>query len=153
LPPTLTLRPAPPRRRPSSLSARPAPAPRWVQSFLAGVQELALGGRDERGTLVRVHTVPVQQLPGLSAAAGQPWDADALLRFGDECLAWMRARAGAAGEGEALRFSHDPARRAVACAPAPGGGGGGGLAARLRALLGEGGGGGAGDGGGEPEAG
>jgi hypothetical protein len=102
-----------------------------VQSFLAGVQQLALGARDDKGTLVRVHTVAVQELPELSARATQPWDANMLLRFGDECLSWMRERAARAGEGAQLRFEHDPARRVVACREAPGGA----MAARLRRLL------------------
>jgi hypothetical protein len=116
------------------------------------VPQLALGGRDEKGVLRRVHLVEVTQLPELSARAGQPWDANALLRFGDECLAWMAAaaaRAGAAGGG-ALRFTHDPARGAVVAAPAPGGGG---MAARVREAIARGAaraaGGGGGDGGGD----
>jgi hypothetical protein len=109
-----------------------------VQSFLAGVQQMALGGRDEAGVLRRVHMVPVQQLPELSARAGQPWDANLLLRFGDECLAWMGERAAAAGEGAQLRFEHDPAKKAVVCGRVEGGK----MAERLGRLLGRGGGGG-----------
>jgi hypothetical protein len=108
------------------------PFPRWVQSFLAGVQQLALGGRDDKGVLRRVHLVPVQQLPDLSARAGQPWDANALLRFGDECLAWMARRAEVAGEGASLRFTHDPAKGVVACAAAPAVAG---MAARVQAAV------------------
>lgn len=118
---------------PDRLPLATRPNQRWVQSFLAGVQHLALGGRDDRGTLLRVHTVPVQRLPDLSARAGQPWDANVLLRFGDECLAWMAGAAARAGEGRTVRFAHDPERRAVVCSPAPDGGG---MGARLRRLLG-----------------
>ena len=107
----------------------------WVQSFLAGVPHLALGGRDDAGVLRRVRTVSVQALPELSARAGQPWDANALLRFGDECLAWVRARCAAAGAGAQLRFEHDPARGGIVCRRLDGGGGGGEQAATMRARL------------------
>lgn len=123
-------------RDPSHAAADHA-ARRWVQSFLAGVPHLALGGRDDAGVLRRVHTVPVVQLPNLSARAGQPWDANMLLRFGDECLAWMAERAAGAGEGSQLRFVFEPAARAVRCEPVAAGG----MAARLAALLPAGGGG------------
>lgn len=105
-----------------------------MQSFLAGVQQLALGGRDDRGTLLRVHTVPVQQLPELSARANQPWDANMLLRFGDECLAWMCERAAREGEGVQLRFDFDPGRKVVMSSVLQGGS----MAERLGGLLPEG---------------
>jgi len=61
----------------------------WVQSFLAGVPLMVLGGRDDKGMLQKIHQVPVQKLPELSAAAGMPWDPQQLLSFGEAVLDWM----------------------------------------------------------------
>lgn len=61
-------------------------------------------------TLLPLHA----RLPELSAKAGQPWDANMLLRFGEDCLAWM-ARHGAATPGQHLRFWYDPQTQTVRC--------------------------------------
>jgi hypothetical protein len=42
---------------------------------------------------LQVQEVPVQLLPGLSANAGQPWDPNLLLGFGDAVLSWIAAAA------------------------------------------------------------
>ncbi|GLC41639.1 hypothetical protein PLESTB_000693900 [Pleodorina starrii] len=105
----------------------------WVQSILAGVPTLVLGGRDRSGILQKVERLPVTRLPALARERGFPFDAARLLRFGDAALDWM---AGAAAEapGEQLRFSYNPDRRAIV-AEYLGPGGEGDMPARVEAAL------------------
>ncbi|GIL82860.1 hypothetical protein Vretimale_8362 [Volvox reticuliferus] len=84
----------------------------WVQSFLAGVPTLVLGGRDRSGILQKVSRLPVTRLPALARDRGYPFDAFQLLRFGDAALEWMRKAASASPE-EHVRFTYDPQRQAI----------------------------------------
>jgi len=79
----------------------------WLQSFLAGVPELILGGRDSQGFLTEVQRIPVKTLPSAAQKAGHKWDAWKLLRFGEDALGWMQS-VGRLYPGEALRFEYKP---------------------------------------------
>lgn len=86
----------------------------WVQSFLAGVPTLVLGGRDGRGMLHKVHKVAVSRLQELSARAGQSWDGNMLLSFGSECLSWMLQCAKALPD-QHLRFAYVASDQVIKC--------------------------------------
>ncbi|KAF5841463.1 hypothetical protein DUNSADRAFT_12907 [Dunaliella salina] len=79
----------------------------WLQSFLAGVPELILGGRDNKGFLKEVQRIPVQELPSAAEKAGHKWDAWKLLRFGEDVLGWMQS-VSRLHPGQALRFEYKP---------------------------------------------
>ncbi|KAJ9513141.1 hypothetical protein QJQ45_029370 [Haematococcus lacustris] len=79
----------------------------WLQSFLAGVPVIVAGGRDAEGTLRRVEELPVAQLPSQAAAAGCQWDAWQMLRWGEDCLAWMLSVARRMPE-QHIRFAYSP---------------------------------------------
>eukprot|EP00878_Enallax_costatus_P037428 GHUV01042278.1.p1 GENE.GHUV01042278.1~~GHUV01042278.1.p1 ORF type:complete len:214 (+),score=57.23 GHUV01042278.1:345-986(+) len=101
----------------------------WVQSYLAGISTLVLGGRDHNGQLHKVQEVPVQLLPGLSAQAGQKWDPDALLAFGDAVLGWIIQQA-QLQPGRQLLVSYSHVERRIDCRPVDGD-----LPQRLQQLL------------------
>ncbi|KAF6260603.1 hypothetical protein COO60DRAFT_1505467 [Scenedesmus sp. NREL 46B-D3] len=102
----------------------------WLQSFLAGVATLVLGARNHTGQLLKVHEVPVQLLPGLSANADQPWDPNLLLGFGDAVLTWIAAAA-QQQPAQQLLVSYQPSSREIHMMPAEGGS----MAQRLAQLL------------------
>ncbi|GIL54992.1 hypothetical protein Vafri_10666 [Volvox africanus] len=84
----------------------------WLQSFLAGVPTLVLGGRDRDGIIRKVTRLPVTRLPAMARTQGYPFDAFQLLRFGDAALEWMRNAASATPE-EQVRFTYDSQQRAI----------------------------------------
>ncbi|KAG2434870.1 hypothetical protein HYH02_012070 [Chlamydomonas schloesseri] len=115
----------------------------WLQSYLAGVPTLVLGGRDRAGVLREVTRLPVTRLPAIAAERGVPFDAARLLRFGDAALDRM-CEAAASRPGEHWRFEFDPARGVISGAVVPDGK----LPERVIAALAAQGGGGEGEGGG-----
>ncbi|EFN52607.1 hypothetical protein CHLNCDRAFT_138659 [Chlorella variabilis] len=106
----------------------------WLQSFLAGVPRLALGGRDDQaracGMVRRIDLVATADLPGISAAHGAHWSPGQALQFGVAVLGWMREEAGRA-PGQHLRFTY--------AGGSGGGGGRGGAAGSIRCEVVEGG--------------
>ncbi|WIA33467.1 hypothetical protein OEZ86_006597 [Tetradesmus obliquus] len=102
----------------------------WLQSFLAGVTTLVLGARNHTGQLLKVHEVPVQLLLGLSANAGQAWDPNLLLGFGDSVLSWIAAAA-QQQPGQQLLVSYSKDSREIHLEPAEDGS----MAQRLAQLL------------------
>jgi hypothetical protein len=68
-------------------------------------------------SLLQVHEVGVRHLPGLSAQAGQRWDPQQLLGFGEAALSWMKQQA-AAAEGTTRMFWYDKNRRCIWDKPA-----------------------------------
>jgi hypothetical protein len=52
----------------------------------------------------------VQLLPGLSANAGQPWDPNLLLAFGEAVLDWIATHA-RQHQGQQVLVSYDPATK------------------------------------------
>jgi hypothetical protein len=79
---------------------------------------------------MQVHEVPVQLLPGLSANAGQPWDPNLLLSFGDVVLSWIAAQA-QQQPGQQLLVSYKRETKEIHMGPAEGGS----MAQRLAQLL------------------
>lgn len=83
----------------------------WLQSFLAGVPTLVLGGRDGSGMLQKVDFLQVASLPSTAAATAQkmgrkqPFDAHQLLRFGSDCLSWMLQQCGSSRDRQ-MRFTY-----------------------------------------------
>jgi hypothetical protein len=69
------------------------------------------------GDSLQVHEVPVQLLPGLSANAGQPWDPNLLLTFGDAVLSCV-ATAAQQQRGQQLLVSYDPSTKQIHVDPA-----------------------------------
>ncbi|PNW80989.1 hypothetical protein CHLRE_07g338400v5 [Chlamydomonas reinhardtii] len=120
----------------------------WLQSYLAGVPTLVLGGRDRGGVITEVSRLPVTRLPAMAAEAGVPFDAARMLRFGDAALDRM-CEAAASRPGEHWRFEYDPARCVITGAVVPEGK----LPERVMLALSGGGGDGGDGGGGEVEAG
>lgn len=80
--------------------------------------------------LLQVHEVPVQLLPGLSANAGQAWDPNLLLGFGDSVLSWIAAAA-QQQPGQQLLVSYSKDSREIHLEPAEDGS----MAQRLAQLL------------------
>lgn len=56
----------------------------------------------------------MQALPGLSAHAGHPWDADKLLAFGEAVLAWLKGVA-SQHPNKQLHVYHDPGSGSIHC--------------------------------------
>jgi hypothetical protein len=83
---------------------------------------------------VQVHEVPVQLLPGLSANAGQPWDPNLMLTFGDSVVSWILAGA-QQQPGQQVLVSYDPSSKQIHMDPAEDGS----MPQRLAQLLPQGG--------------
>ncbi|KAK9828456.1 hypothetical protein WJX72_000086 [[Myrmecia] bisecta] len=86
----------------------------WLQSYLAGVPRIAVGGRDDAGMLNMIEIVNTRHLPTLSSKAGQKWDPWRLLNFGNDMLTWMRKLAGQ-HIGQHLHFRYHPEQQQVSC--------------------------------------
>jgi len=86
----------------------------WIQSFLAGVETIVLGGRDDAGMLTEVTRISVHTMPAVAAAHGARWDAWQILRFGESVLDWM-VEHGHAQPHKHLRFSYQPRVDAIDC--------------------------------------
>ena len=85
----------------------------WVQSFLVGISKIVVGSRDDdKGEIVQVHELKVQELPSLAQAAGFPFDAAQSLRFGEAALSWMFAVAKDQPQ-KTVRFTFDPHTRLI----------------------------------------
>lgn len=104
----------------------------WLQSFLAGVTTLGLGGRDDEGRIHRIDLARTADLPRISAQAGAAFYPNQALQFGVAALQWMREVA-SQQPGQHLRFSYDGTSRRLSWQLVPGGD----LPARLRRCLAE----------------
>lgn len=109
----------------------------WIQSYLAGVPELFLGFRSDRGQLTGTMRVPTRALPDLAAAPGdallpppgwdpdagdggrRPWDPWTCVNALDALLDVARSACDAAGNGVAVRLSFDAARGVLTRAACP----------------------------------
>ena len=65
----------------------------WLQCFLGGVENLRLGGRDDRGVLRSLDALAVSALPGWAASScsrGHPrWTAEGIAEHGAGVLDWV----------------------------------------------------------------
>lgn len=105
----------------------------WIQSYLAGVPELFLGFRSDRGELTGTMRVPTRALPDLAAAPGDallpppgwdpdgpgggggrpPWEPWTCVNALDALLDAIRSQCEAAGNGVPVRLSFASVRGVV----------------------------------------
>jgi RAT1-interacting protein len=86
----------------------------WLQSYLAGVQALLLGARDNNGIVHEIHAIKTADLPRISWKNGCTWSPQQALAFGADVLAWMAeiCKSGNCVEKH-VRFVYDPNTRKI----------------------------------------
>lgn len=60
----------------------------WAQCFLAGIDEIIFGFRDDRGVVGRVERVSVREVPRRLRGLVQ-WDPQVMLKFAEQFIAWL----------------------------------------------------------------